>query len=127
MQNHNARLLTITAGTLFFVGVFVAWRAQTFHYCVQPGERERKSRFADLSETCSPDEQPMGWRDLWQVEGARSKIKMLGRTTAEAFGLNRSADSAQTPQQPPRRQRRQPDQPARRRIAVVIDNKPDQR
>jgi F0F1-type ATP synthase beta subunit len=88
MQNHNARLLAITAGTLVLVAVFVAWRAQTFHYCVGSGERERKSRFADLSETCSADEQPMAWRELWQVEGMRSKVKMLGRTTAEAFGLN---------------------------------------
>jgi hypothetical protein len=88
MENHNARLLTIAAGTLILVAAFVAWRAQNFHYCVQNGGREQKSRFADLSETCSPDEQPMGWQELWRVEGGRSKLKLLGRTTAEAFGLN---------------------------------------
>jgi hypothetical protein len=88
MENNNARLLAITAGTLALVAVFITYRAQTFHYCVQPGEREPKSRFADLSGTCSPDEQPMAWPELWRVEGMRSKVKMLGRTTAEAFGLN---------------------------------------
>jgi hypothetical protein len=88
MQNQNARLLTITAATLILVAVFVAWRAQTFHYCVQNGRGEQKSRFTDNSDTCSPNEQPMGWHELWRVEGGRSKLKLLGRTTAEAFGLN---------------------------------------
>jgi hypothetical protein len=88
MQNHNARLLTVAAGTLILVGVFVAWRAQNFHYCVQNGGRDQKSRFADLSETCSPNEEPMDWHELWKMEGGRSKIKLLGQTTAKAFGLN---------------------------------------
>ena len=88
MQNHSARLLTIIAGTLILVGVFVAWRAQNFHYCVQNSRRDQKSRFAGLSETCSPGEEPMGWHELWRVEGGRSKLKLLGQTTAEAFGLN---------------------------------------
>ena len=92
MQSHNARLLTVTAGSLFLLGLFVVYRAQTFHYCVQYGERERKSRFADFSETCSPDEQPMAWRELWRAEGIRSRVRLLGRTTAEAFGLDPSAD-----------------------------------
>jgi hypothetical protein len=88
MQHHNARLFAVTAGTLVLLAVFVAYRAQSFHYCVGSGERERKSRLAGPAETCSPDEQQMGWKDLWRVEGMRSKVKMPGRTTLEAFSLN---------------------------------------
>ena len=88
MQNHNARLLAVTAGVLFLLVVFVAYRARTFHYCVEYGARARISRLADHAGTCGPDEQPMGWRDLWREQGLRSKVKMLGATTLEAFGIN---------------------------------------
>lgn len=67
---------------------FVSYRARTFHYCVGYGERERSSRLADSNEPCSPHEEPMDWQNLWRMEGLRSKVKMLGTTTAEAFGLN---------------------------------------
>jgi hypothetical protein len=88
MQNQNARVLAVIAGTLVLLIAFVAYRARTFQYCVGYAERQPSSRLVDSNKPCSPQEEPMDWRDLWRVEGLRSKVKMLGRTTAEAFGLN---------------------------------------
>jgi hypothetical protein len=85
MQSNNARLLAIVAGTLLLLVVFVSFRAQTFHYCVD--ESVQSFRLSDSSEPCRADERPMEWRGLWREEGLRSKFRMLRTTVAEAFGL----------------------------------------
>jgi hypothetical protein len=85
MQNHNARLVTVIAGAVALLAVFVSWRARTFHYCVGNGERAQNSRLTDGNEPCAPNEQPMDWQDQWRERGLRSKLRMLGSTTVEAF------------------------------------------
>jgi hypothetical protein len=87
VQNHNIRQFAVIAGALVLLVVFVSYRAQTFHYCVGNGERAQ-GRMAAATEVCGPNEMSMEWRDQWKEQGFGSKLKMVVRTAAAAFGAH---------------------------------------
>jgi hypothetical protein len=83
MQKSNiAPALVAIVGVLVLL-LFVAYRARTFHYCVDDGERPQV-RVKSNDEPCSPDEDPMEWKVL----GLRAKFKLLGNTASKALGAN---------------------------------------
>ncbi|HEY1759059.1 MAG TPA: hypothetical protein VGG72_27050 [Bryobacteraceae bacterium] len=75
--------LAAIVGVLVLLSLFVAFRARTFHYCVEDGERPQVHVTGD-DEPCGPDEGPIEWDSM----GLPSRFRLLRDTAAKAFGAN---------------------------------------